>query len=247
MNVLRTIAGGCFRLAGIAGCCTILTVSCTKKVDKWSDVKAATIYDTTSSLAANRIITYKVLNTGSDAIFSSVNNKEKTITVYLPYYYALYYMETEIILPAGSTIIPAATALAPVFSDTTFTYTITDANGAKATYALHTVIQQPDLQLNELSTATSTTTLFMKAGGSYPFTGKNFVPSNSVTKLNLVDASGKVIYQFDESSIEPYTYQMNFTGSANALIVLAKDTDYWLQVKSYNLTYTTKYPIRINY
>lgn len=247
MNVLQKVTGCSMKLAVIVCCYAGFTVSCTKKVDKWSDVKADTVYDTISNLPASRILNYKVLNTGSDAIYSSVNNKEKTITVYLPYYYALYYMETEISLPTGVTISPAATTLAPVFSDTTFTYTVTASNGSKATYSLHTVIQQPELQLNELSTATTTTTLFLRAGGSYPFNGKNFVPANSVTKLNLVDAKGKVIYQFDESSIEPYTYQMNFTANANALTVLAKDTDYWLQVKSYNLTYTTQYPVRIDY
>lgn len=228
-------------------CLLALLSNCKKEVENWIDKKEDTVYDTTSTLAANRVISYKVLNTNSEPIYSSIDDQKKTITVYLPHYYGLYYMETKIELPKDATISPAETELAPVFSAQPFSYKVTAKDGSSATYTLNTIVMQPALQLEEFSSATSTYTASAGTGYTIAIAGANFVPSQTVTKLNVLDQTGKLIYQLGGTPSEASTTYMTFLWTDDAQNKLLKNTDYWLQIDSYGRKQKMQYPIQVNY
>ncbi|WP_286971751.1 hypothetical protein [Flavobacterium sp. UBA4854] len=225
-----------------------LLTSCDNEEERWRDVKEDPVTEIVTDLDARRIISFKVVNPGeSQAIYSAVNNLEKTITVYLPSYYEYEYLETSISLPEKTTITPAATELVPVFAKTPFTYTTKAADGTTAVYTVKIVIQQPKLVLRELSSETSTYTI--PVSSSMFLKGENFVPSYEVTKVYAVDAQGNKKWQFQQYNegldIFSFSAAYVFGGTSSEAITLEPDTDYWIQMESYNLTATMKYPIRI--
>ncbi|KFF04128.1 hypothetical protein [Flavobacterium reichenbachii] len=222
-----------------------LLTSCDNEEERWTDVKEDPVTEIITDLDARRIISFKVTNPGeAQAIYSAVNNLEKTITVYLPSYYEYQYLETAIALPEKTTISPAATELIPVFSKTPVTYTTKAADGTTAVYTVKIVIQQPKIILNELSTATSTYTV--QAGGSITVKGENFVPSYEVTKMFIVDAQGNKKLQMKQYNDGLDIASFYITYSFGAIDTgLQTDTDYWILIESYNLSATMKLPFRI--
>jgi hypothetical protein len=222
-----------------------LLTSCDNEEERWTDVKEDPVTEIITDLDAKRIISFKVVNPGeAQAIYSAVNNLEKTITVYLPSYYEYQYLETAIALPEKTTISPAATELIPVFSKTPVTYTTKAADGTTAVYTVKIVIQQPKIILNELSTATSTYTV--QAGGSITIRGENFVPSYEVTKMFIVDAQGNKKLQMKQYNDGLDIASFYITYSFGAIDTgLQTDTDYWILIESYNLSATMKLPFRI--
>lgn len=221
--------------------------SCDNEEERWTDVKEDPVTEVITDLDARRIISFKVTNPGENqAIYSAVNNLERTITVYLPSYYEYQYLETTIALPEKTTISPAATELIPVFAKTPFLYTTKAADGSTAIYTVKIVIQQPKLVLKELSTETSTyalpttSPLFIK--------GENFIPSYEVTKVYAVDAQGNKKWQFQQynDGLDIFNFSITYVfGGAISAITLEPDTDYWILMESYNLSVKMKYPIRI--
>jgi hypothetical protein len=224
-----------------------LLTSCDNEEDRWTDVKEDDVTEIVTDLDTRRIISFKVINPGeSQAIYSAVNNLDRTITVYLPSYYEYEYLETSIALPEKTTISPAATELVPVFAKTPFLYTTKAADGSTAIYTVKVVIQQPKLVLNELST--ETTTLSVSVGASLQLKGENFIPSYEVTKVYAVDAQGNKKWQFQQynDGLDLFTFSGKYSfGALPAAVTLETNTDYWIQMESYNLTAKMKYPIRI--
>ncbi|KAF2508094.1 hypothetical protein [Flavobacterium foetidum] len=224
-----------------------LLTSCDNEEERWTDVKEETKTEIITDLDARRIISFKVTNPGeTQAIHSVVNNLDKTITVYLPSYYEYQHLETAITLPEKTTITPAATELIPVFSKTPVTYTTKAADGTTAVYTVKVVIQQPELILDDLSTATTTSSL--SVFGVVTIKGQNFVPSYEVTKLFVVDAQGNKklqLKQYNEGlDITTFTIKYVFGATTFAETGLETNTDYWLMIESYNLSKTMKYPVR---
>ncbi|MBF4516961.1 hypothetical protein IRZ71_11420 [Flavobacterium sp. ANB] len=221
-----------------------LLTACSSEEDRWTDVKEDPVTEIITDLDARRIISFKVTNPGEEqAIYSAVNNIEKTITVYLPSYYQYEYLETAITLPEKTTISPVATELLPVFSKTPVTYTTKAADGTTAVYTVKVVIQQPTITLSELSTATVPFTI--QAGGSITVKGENFIPSYEVTKLFVVDAQGNKklqLQQYNDGLNIASFYAMYSFGLNTGLLL---DTDYWIMMESYNLSVTMKLPFRI--
>lgn len=224
-----------------------LLTSCDNEEERWTDVKEDSVTEIITDLDARRIISFKVTNPGeSQAIYSAVNNLDRTITVYLPSYYEYQHLETTIALPEKTTISPAATELIPVFGKTPFLYTTKAADGSTAIYTVKIVIQQPQLVLKELSTETSTyslpvtSPLFIK--------GENFIPSYEVTKVYLVDAQGNKKWQFQQynDGLDIFNFSITYVfGGAVSSVTLETNTDYWVLLESYNLSVKMKYPIRI--
>ena len=245
---MTTIPPGKILFLIIGGCTAIMNfIACTKKTDRWSDKRADTVYDTLTSLSQSRIIDYKVANTGEHSIYANIDNTTKEITIYLPHYYQLEYLEAEITLLQGSSISPSADVLVPVFGSTPFKYTVTGKDGTTTQYAVKIVIQQPEITLTEKSTATTTATISL-ATSTIIFTGSNIVPSYSVTSMTMVDKNGQIVYNLQQynGSEGAGTTSIPFLFGADAKDKLATNTDYWFQIKSYALSYRMKYPVRIS-
>jgi hypothetical protein len=224
-----------------------MAMSCKKTVDNWIDKQEGTVYDTVVSRPDNRIITYAVKNTGEYSVKGSIDNDARMIRVFLPYYYQLLFMEVEIVLPDGASISPSAEELVPVFATSPFKYTVKGKSGQTAGYTVVTVIQQPTLRLNEVSTSSSTRVYNIASNGfSIGITGENFLPSYTVTSLHLMDENGNEIYKFQEwtGSGSITTTQMPFAIGNNDKGLMETGKDYWLEMRSYSLSYRMQYPIR---
>ncbi|WP_289659989.1 hypothetical protein [Flavobacterium panacagri] len=223
-----------------------LLTSCDNEEERWTDVKEDPITEIVTDLDARRIISFKVINPGENqAIYSAVNNLDRTITVYLPSYYEYEYLEASITLPEKTTISPATTELVPVFAKTPFLYTTKAADGSTAIYTVKVVIQQPKLVLNELSTETTTYSLATSA--TLLVKGENFIPSYEVTKVYAVDAQGNKKWQFQQynDGLDLFSFSGRYSfGTTATNVTLEANTDYWIQMESYNLTAKMKYPIR---
>lgn len=223
-----------------------LLTSCDNEEERWTDVKEETTTEIITDLDARRIISLKVTNPGeAQAIYSAVNNLDRTITVYLPSYYEYQYLEASIALPEKTTISPAATELIPVFAKTPFLYTTKAADGSTAVYTVKVVIQQPQLVLKELST--ETTTYSLAVSSTLLLKGENFLPSYEITKVYAVDAQGNKKWQFQQynEGLDIFNFSARYSfGGAIADITLEANTDYWILMESYNLSVKMKYPIR---
>src|SRR5688572_14044306 len=125
--------------------------SCKKTVENWKDVKADAVTDTITTRENNRIISYKIQSPTAEGIYAAVNDSDNTINVYLPYFYALNFIEVATIsLPAGTTISPAIDELVPVFPNSPFTYTVTAADKTIRKYTVKVIVLQEKLVINEL-------------------------------------------------------------------------------------------------
>lgn len=234
--------------------------SCKKTVENWKDVKADAVTDTVTTRENNRIISYKIQSPTPDGIYAAVNDADNTINVYLPYFYALNFIEVATIsLPAGTTISPAIDELVPVFSNSPFTYTVTAADKTIRKYTVKVIVLQEKLVINELSTASVTRTYAFNFGAGtlanvfFEITGSNMVPSADYTTLHLMDAAsgGKEVLTFSPytsglllSTNIGYLYQYNKNDASTWLI--KSGTDYWLEVRSYNRVHRMTYPVRFS-
>ena len=98
-------------------------------------------------LAQNKITSYKVVNLPDTVIYGTIDNIENSITVYVPYYYAMDVIQPSITLEDGAKLTEAALPVS--ISDTTETYTVNGSDGSLRTYKLFIVQQNtPGLTLN---------------------------------------------------------------------------------------------------
>lgn len=225
-----------------------LLTACTQEEDRWTDVKGETITEVITDLDARRITSFKVVNPGeAESIYSSVNNIDKTITVYLPAYYQYQYLETAITLPEKTTISPASGELIPVFASTPSTYTTKAADGTTAVYTVKIVIQQDDVVLNDITKGAANYTI--KYGNSIEITGANFLPSYAVTKLFIVDAAGTKKWQMQQYNegldIFSFSIRYVFSNTIDFPAELNTETDYWFMIESYNKSTTMALPFRL--
>ncbi|HEX6431645.1 MAG TPA: hypothetical protein VF008_28335 [Niastella sp.] len=248
---------------GITGLITIALLvgisACKKTVDNWIDEKAGPVTDTVTARENNRIISYKVQSPTTGGIYAFVNDSDSTINVYLPYFYALNYLEVAAIgLPTGTTISPSADELVPVFTNAPFTYTVTAGNKASRKYTVKVIVLQEKLVINELSTASTTRTLAFNFGSGtladayFEVTGSNMVPSADYTTLHLMDAAsgGKEVFRGTPAAQTPlstymYYYYRYDKNDANTWRI-QPGTDYWLEVRSYNRVHRMTYPVRFS-
>lgn len=218
--------------------------ACTKTTERLIDKEADPVYDTLTSDNIYPIVSYQVLTSNEQGIYANVDDKNKVITVFLPYFYQLQFLETNIQLGEGVTISPDPTELVPVFSETPVVYTVTDKKGIKTTYELKVITQQPDMQLNEMSTERRTRTV---SGGYLAVTGSNLLPSYNVTSLYLVDKDGNEVCMLN-GLMEQYktsSSYMAFTTNGADVSKISGTETYWIEIRSYMLTRRMKYPVRI--
>ena len=113
--------------------------------------------------------------------------------------------------------------------------------------------------INELSTASVTKTYALNFGANprvdvyFTITGSNLVPSADYTTLHLMDAAsgGKKVLACILSPSQPplstymYYYYRYDKDDASTWRIKA-NTDYWLEVRSYNRVHRMAYPIRFS-
>lgn len=222
---------------------SVCLVSCTKEED---------VTEITTDQTKNKILSYSITNPGKKhAIYSAIDHEAKTITAYLPAYYQLEFMEVDIELPQGTSVSPSTEELVPVFSDKPMEYTVTAADGTTAKYILNIVIQYPEeITLNELSRIRATTgaVVVTKIAGIITITGKNLLPSSSVTKLYVVDENGNKVwgnYTIDEVNSSSMSLKFTTNGLIPEYVELIKDKtkQYWLQIESYGIIRKMTLPV----
>jgi hypothetical protein len=230
---------------GILLAIILFSTYCTKKVDRWNDEIADTVYDTLTTTPGNRILSFKIANITQETIYSAVNDSTKTITTYLPWYYTLNFIDPEITLSKDATVTPASGELVQVLSATPMHYTVTGKDGQKTTYTLQIIVQQPHLVLNELSTAAQTTP-YQISSSDITLTGENFITDLNVTKAYLVNIQG--------NKWQLSTYN-NGSERSNRMVYTApglthKDNPptpglYYIEMQAYSLTKRMQYPIEL--
>lgn len=234
--------------------------ACKKTVEKWKDVKAGPVTDTVVTRENNRIISYKVQSPTTQGIYAAVNDDDNSISVYLPYFYALNFLEVASIgLPSGTTISPAADELVPVFAGTPFTYTVTAADKTTRKYTVKVIVLEEKLVINEHSTATTTKTYTFNFGAGtladawIPINGAFLVPSADYTTLHLMDAATggqevfKAMYNTADFPLSTYMYYYyRYDKNDPSTWRVKANTDYWLEVRSYNRVHRMKYPVRFS-
>ena len=216
---------------------SVILTSCTKTMDL-------------PAQPMNRILSYKVTNVYNGSISGVVNDTEKSITIYIPFYYNLGVIDPEITVSQGAKL---QNEVLPVpFDDSTTTYTVIGADGSTATYKLTIVIQQPGFVVNEHSTETTVKAYNIRGGIS--ISGNFNTKDLSVIKPSLVSiATGKEFPIAVEALTVIEGIHNTATGEAsytlsNATIPATMDTGIFkLKVKIFNKTAETQYPIRINY
>jgi hypothetical protein len=222
--------------------------SCTKTVENLIDKKEDTVYTVITDRPDNRIVEYAVKNSGQYNIKGSIDDSTKVITVYLPHFYELQYLEVGITLPDSATISPSDDELVPVFDTATpFKYVVTGKKGTTTVYTVKIVIQQPSFVLNELSSETTTRTInFSGTRTSIGITGLYMIPSYAVTTLHLFDADNNEVYKFQDwtGSNSNATTAMTFAIKQEDKSLINTDTNYWLEVHCYALKYRMTYPVK---
>lgn len=217
--------------------------ACGDEVENLIEVKGDTVFDTVvnAALPNARILEYKVENAPT-VIYSAINDSTRTITVYLPHYYALGFIDPVISLPAGASISPDDEALVPVFGEDPFVYTVSAPGEADVQYTVLPVVQQPEIILEELSTREDTTVIGFP-GGALFIKGENFIPDVQVTKTFAIDEN--------ENALEiPPAPSTETDARSNAFIYLTATVGdnfpeglYWLEVRAYALTARMQYPV----
>jgi len=202
-------------------------------------------------LPANKITEFKVAVSDGN-IFGAIDETDKTITLYLPYYYELDVIEPVIKFSAGAKL---SETLAPVdVLNTQKTYTVIGADQSTSTYKLIIKLNQiSPLVLTELSTATATYTI---AIGTYDIRVQGNFNVSDLKKIKafLVDENDKE-YELTPSpslgtpgvsvamigGVKTYTYgylQVPQTLDAG---------NYKVRVKVQALTAEMKYPVKVVY
>lgn len=193
--------------------------------------------------AGNRIISYKITNVQGDPIYGAVNDTDSSIRVYLPYYLYLTILAPEIQVSEGAKVQPATGSfiedLPAIFTaGRDIRYTVTGKDSSKFVYKLHIEVQQPPISLTELSPDAATPAIFT-AGSTAELTGDNFIVSNTLTKVSLVDKTGKEI-----STDQAFLYVSGPTQLYFAIPTIPAGL-YQVKIYSYSQWAVTNNPIEI--
>lgn len=221
--------------------------SCTKKVDKWIDKEADPVYDTISASSTNRIMSFTIANEPDDSIHGAINDKDSSITIYLPYYSEYYFISNPgITLSKGATISPDMNELIPVFSTEPFVYTVTGGKGEKRNYTVKVVVQQPELYLTEFSTETTVNTI--TSNDYILIKGQNFVPDFNSTNVYFINAAGYKLVLKGEDSYPKTSSAINYLPVSS----IYKDKldeipwgEFYIEMESYGLKKRMKYPVNL--
>lgn len=198
----------------------------------------------------SKIIEYKVPVSDGE-ISGVIDEGDKTITVYVPFYYQLDVIDPKIKLADGASL---KEKIVPVdVLDEKTIYTVTGADKSTSTYRLIIKLQQlGPLVIEEISTATTTT----KWGiGFYNVRLRGNFNTNDATKVKafLVGSDNKEYALVNSPNGAPgIQTTMGATDKIYALFYLQVPQTiepgiYKLKVKIQSLTAVAKYPIEVFY
>jgi hypothetical protein len=165
-------------------------------------------------LTESRILQYAVTNAADGPIQGVINDKESTITLYIPYYTALVSLLPEIKIPAGATVTPASNVLLENWlvkqaMDTPMVYTVKSKDGT-ASYRLRVDGQQPDIVVNEVSADPASPKVFTHRPKEESVTigiaGDNLPPNAKTNFVTLVNEAGKG-YSLETKTYYPISYK----------------------------------------
>ncbi|WP_316829103.1 hypothetical protein [Pedobacter miscanthi] len=202
-------------------------------------------------LPANKITEFKVVVSDGN-IFGAIDETDKTITLYLPYYYELDVIEPVIKLSTGAKL---SETLAPVeVLDTKKTYTVIAANQSTSTYTLIIKLNQvAPLVITELSTGTTTSNMSI-GGADIALQGNFNVSDIKKIKAYLVDANNKEYEFLASPSFGAPGITVSMIGSSKIYTygrLMAPQTlepgTYKIRVKVQALTAEMKYPVNVVY
>jgi hypothetical protein len=151
-------------------------------------------------LERNHITQYQVVNLQDTVIYGSIDNIQNTITVYVPYYYAMTVIQPKIAVDAGATL---TTQILPVsVTDNTQTYTVKGADGTTRVYKLIITQQNPPgLSLQWLSSPPTNI-----PGGELDLTGNFLSTSTATLKITLQSTTSNTVTNLDISQAQIVTY-----------------------------------------
>lgn len=231
-------------------CITVASIlfifcACGDEIENIIEVEAETVFDTLATRSSARIVSYKVENAPTD-IVSAINDSTGQITVYLPHYYTLGFIDPEITLPEGASISPDADELVPVFGEEPVVYTVSAPGEEDATYTVVPIVQQPDLILDELSSEQDT--IMIAVSSSIFIRGKNFIPHVSEGYLidenenewSLLSGSIGDIQSQNSTSMIFRSLGVTYEGNIEPFL----NGPFWIEMRAYALTARMKYPIR---
>ena len=218
----------------------VIAFACTDEVENLIERKGDPVYDTVRILPNARILEYTVENVQS-VIHGAIDDSTNTITVYLPHYYRLGFIDPLITLPEGTTIAPEDDELIPVFSEEPFVYTVSAPDEEDVSYTVRTIVQQPKIILDELSSSEETREYEFPGSQSIIITGENFIPDLSITTSYLID---------ENENERPIGIGSGSQMSARSTSITYPIVDdsfaeglYWVEMRAYALTARMKYPI----
>ncbi|RBQ02517.1 hypothetical protein [Pedobacter miscanthi] len=200
-------------------------------------------------LPANKITEFKVAVSDGN-IFGAIDETDKTITLYLPYYYELDVIEPVIKLSAGAKLKEAITPVEVL--DTKKTYTVIAADQSISTYTLIIKLnQESPLVLTELSTATNTANIAI-GGADIALQGNFNVSDIKKIKAYLVDANNKEYEFLPSPSFGAPAVTVSMIGSTKTYTygrLMAPQTlepgAYKIRVKVQALTAEMKNPVNV--
>lgn len=186
------------------------------------------------------IITYKVVNLPDTVIYGAVDQLDKSITVYIPYFYNLTVIDPEISVSDGARITEKVGPF--LISTTNIKYTVKGADGTSTTYTVKVVQQNPpSLTINWADDQYTETSPAMYL----PIILGDFHSSNSggVKTTITHTKTGKAI-----TLLNPVIQPSGNLYSLNAQIPADADTgSYNVKVGFLGNTATLKKPLHIKY
>lgn len=196
----------------------------------------------------NRILEYKVTNVQDTVIYGAIDEIEKSITVYVPFYYNLAVIDPEIKLSDGAKLQEPANAVEVNRTDVVYKVKATD--GTIASYKLKIVVQNAgDLFIKELSSASSTAVFYPNA--LLNVSGNFFTNDGAVVDTWLVAKNGgketSIRYGILGGGRIVENGEVIYTISYNTLLPTLDSGLYHIKVKVFGQTALSKFPIRISY
>lgn len=193
------------------------------------------------ALPQNLITEYKVSNIDGD-IYGSINESNKTITVYLPVYYKLGVIDPEIKVSQGAKL--SKESLPVKLDNKTVTYTVTAADQSTSTYKLTIVIQQQTpMFISYIQSDYKAPNTALQLSGNF------FATDPKDIHVTLVNEKGK-----ETAELEPYWsgYKVVTSGGITSLSSVNIPVDieegkYFVRTRVFSLTATSTDPIEIKY
>jgi hypothetical protein len=172
----------------------LLNYSCTKKMEL-------------APLPQNKITEFKIVNLPDTVIFGSIDQAEKSITVYIPYYYGLAVIDPQIKVSDGAWL---TEEVLPVdLNDIGTSYTVKARDGSTQLYKLK-IIQQ---NTPDLTVSWNTTPLYFPRTTVSTIKGNFMATGPGLVKLYLISVKNNKETLIDKGTLVTsgalYEYSLN--------------------------------------